>query len=293
MSDNKPLIRLLKRQVHLAMPLQVTCVSGKPGVGQHLPVLPFPCLSLCLAGKAHYHAIVDQQVTELSVTPGQGVYVQPEAGMEPVIESRYKALGVLYQPNFIRLLLVENQFGLIQKKHPRYTAVTHLPTGPDSAMEHVLDAMKLATNPIVQRSLVQTLLAMTLALMEHNESQPHIKMQGKSQVNFQAACQYLSEHLDEPIGRSDVGSFLKLHPNHISRLFQRFADQTFGQYLLQLRLERARLWLRRVDLNIAEVSKECGFGSANYFIRCYRQSYGYPPGQQKDRGIDTSASKPE
>jgi AraC-like DNA-binding protein len=226
-----------------------------------------------------------QHDAQITVARGQMLFVAGGAGMVPVYASRYRSLGVLYQPGFIRLLLVNNVPQSPLHRHQRYTAVTHLPAGPDTAMRHVLEALRTADDDQARCSLGRTLLVMTHVMVQCVGASTESPTSGKALVSFQAACAYLQEHLAEPISRSDVGQFLKLHPNHISRLFQQFADQPFAQYLLQLRLDESRRLLRRADLNITEVADACGFTSANYFIRCYRKTYGYPPGQQADRAV--------
>jgi AraC-like DNA-binding protein len=230
-----------------------------------------------------------QHDAQITVARGQMLFVAGGAGMLPVYASRYRSLGVLYQPGFIRLLLVNNVPQSPLHRHQRYTAVTHLPVGPDTAMRHVLEALRTTDDDLTRCSLGRTLLVMTKVLVQRVGSSTQSASSGKALVSFQAACAYLQEHLAEPISRSDVGRFLKLHPNHISRLFQQFADRPFAQYLLQLRLDEARRLLRRAELNIAQVADTCGFASANYFIRCYRKAYGHPPGQQADRGAQSSS----
>jgi transcriptional regulator GlxA family with amidase domain len=55
---------------------------------------------------------------------------------------------------------------------------------------------------------------------------------------------------------------------------------TFGEQLLEVRLERAREVLRDArfaDLPIGEVAASCGFAEASHFARCFREHYGSAP----------------
>ena len=72
------------------------------------------------------------------------------------------------------------------------------------------------------------------------------------------------------------------HAAHISRSE---AGRCFNTYLgcspvdalIQYRLQTARSLLKERALTLQEVSAACGFHSANYFSRKFRQAYGYPP----------------
>ena len=37
--------------------------------------------------------------------------------------------------------------------------------------------------------------------------------------------------------------------------------------------------LKQTSLTVSEVSYQVGFGSTSYFIKCFREHYGYPPGE--------------
>ena len=37
--------------------------------------------------------------------------------------------------------------------------------------------------------------------------------------------------------------------------------------------------LRQTTLTISEISYQVGFGNTSYFIKCFREHYGYSPGE--------------
>jgi AraC-like DNA-binding protein len=102
---------------------------------------------------------------------------------------------------------------------------------------------------------------------------------------WQAARHYVDEHLQEPIDRKTVAAALSLHPNHLSRLFTRFHDKNFSQYVLHARMARADLLLADDRLNISDVAYLCGFSTPNYFTRLYTLLHGMPPGKRRARGL--------
>ena len=106
---------------------------------------------------------------------------------------------------------------------------------------------------------------------------PPAEAASKARFTWQAAADFMAENLQRPLSRKDVARYLRVHPNHLSRLFAEFSDEPFSVYLQNRRLERARLLLADPRLDIAEVARLCGFSSANYFIRVFRQRTGRTP----------------
>lgn len=72
-------------------------------------------------------------------------------------------------------------------------------------------------------------------------------------------------------------------PSYLSRLFKRKCGVGFAQYLLSVRMEKAKKLLESdsYHLPIATVASEVGFNDYSYFIQMYRKVYGATPG--KDR----------
>jgi TolB-like protein/Tfp pilus assembly protein PilF len=65
-----------------------------------------------------------------------------------------------------------------------------------------------------------------------------------------------------------------------------------SQLIRQLRLKRGMDLLRRTSFNVSEVSHQVGFSSTSYFIKCFREYYGYPPGEVGKRDETAMNSLP-
>ena len=55
-----------------------------------------------------------------------------------------------------------------------------------------------------------------------------------------------------------------------------------NEYLLSLRLQKARDMLRNSDLTVAQVAYEVGFGSATYFATVFKQKFNITPTEFKN-----------
>ncbi|MBD5559465.1 MAG: AraC family transcriptional regulator [Clostridia bacterium] len=61
------------------------------------------------------------------------------------------------------------------------------------------------------------------------------------------------------------------------RLFRTFTSQSPKQFLLGLRLEKARLMLEDTSLGIPEICADCGFTDQSYFTKLFRERLGATP----------------
>ncbi|CAM4069399.1 AraC family transcriptional regulator [Saccharibacillus endophyticus] len=69
-------------------------------------------------------------------------------------------------------------------------------------------------------------------------------------------------------------------PYTLSRSFKQTYGQTFVDYVMNLRLEKARELLRTTDLKVNEVAEAVGY-QPSYFIRLFRKQEGMTPGQYR------------
>ena len=69
-----------------------------------------------------------------------------------------------------------------------------------------------------------------------------------------------------------------LSPAHFARAFKETMGRAPHQYLLALRLERARRLLDTTRLSISEIAQRTGFADQAHFTRLFRRAFGRTPG---------------
>ena len=65
---------------------------------------------------------------------------------------------------------------------------------------------------------------------------------------------------------------------HFSRAFRETMGRAPHQYLLSMRLEKARRLLEEPDANLSDVAHRTGFADQAHFTRLFKRSYGITPG---------------
>lgn len=91
------------------------------------------------------------------------------------------------------------------------------------------------------------------------------------------AISFMRSHLHESISRADIAKAVHYSDPHFARLFRQTMGVTPGQYLSELRIERAKLFLTTSTLSISQIALEVGFQSFSHFTQLFKQRTGESP----------------
>lgn len=111
-----------------------------------------------------------------------------------------------------------------------------------------------------------------------------------------ADIQFLNELTDviaqnlasEQFGVSELAEAMNMSRSNLLRKVKKSTNLPVNQLIREARLKRAMELLQSSGSNVSEISHQVGFNSTSYFIKCFREYYGYPPGEAGKR----SASEP-
>jgi Response regulator containing CheY-like receiver domain and AraC-type DNA-binding domain len=89
------------------------------------------------------------------------------------------------------------------------------------------------------------------------------------------AVQFTKSHFgDQELSIALVCSHLHISTGYFSSLFKKEVKMTYGAYLLQLRMEAAKEYLRTTELKTFEIADKVGFADPNYFSLCFKKYAG-------------------
>jgi AraC-like DNA-binding protein len=105
---------------------------------------------------------------------------------------------------------------------------------------------------------------------------------------------FIDHHYHQPITLEHVSQEAGYSPYHFIRLFHSAYRQTPHQYLMQQRIEQAKVLLRTSELPIRGICFAVGFESLGSFTTLFRRTVGLSPGSYRKRacGIEQPASIP-
>lgn len=84
---------------------------------------------------------------------------------------------------------------------------------------------------------------------------------------------------DENFGVSELAECISMSRSNLLRKVKQETGESVSVLIRNVRLNKAKLLLKDGSLTVSEVSFKVGFNSTSYFTKCFRELYGYTPGE--------------
>ena len=91
------------------------------------------------------------------------------------------------------------------------------------------------------------------------------------------SLRYIKSNYTHKIKLSDIASELHVNPSYFSALFSQEMGRSFTDYILELRVNRARDLLKNTNMDIVDVAASSGFENQSYFTKIFRKITGLTP----------------
>jgi AraC family transcriptional regulator len=112
----------------------------------------------------------------------------------------------------------------------------------------------------------------------------HITKEGCNRV-----IEYIHANASGNISLADMAKIAEVTPHHFASLFTKETGLSPHQYVLRVRVERAKIHLKDDGLSIADVSRLVGFRTQEHFTKVFRRVVGVTPSEfRKELADDTS-----
>ncbi|MDD3251277.1 MAG: response regulator [Lachnospiraceae bacterium] len=104
------------------------------------------------------------------------------------------------------------------------------------------------------------------------------KNQSKYGKIISEALAYMQTHYqDSNLNIDVVANAIGLSPSYFSTIFRSEAGITFTDYLIRLRMEKAKTLLENGNMKIYEISQQVGYENAAYFSAAFKKYFGKSP----------------
>lgn len=90
---------------------------------------------------------------------------------------------------------------------------------------------------------------------------------------------YIEEHLSEPLRVEDLAAMCGLSYPWFAKKFHAFFGVSCKQFIEQMRLDTAELYLVHTDLDLNEISRQTGYTDCSHMVKDFRRLRGTTPGQ--------------
>jgi AraC family transcriptional regulator len=101
---------------------------------------------------------------------------------------------------------------------------------------------------------------------------------GLSRERLQRVRDYIEAHLDDRLTLADLAGVACLSPYHFSRSFKRAVGVGPHRYVVERRIARAKILMRRTPQPLALIAQEVGFNDQSHLTAIFRRETGMTPG---------------
>ncbi|MBB6694843.1 helix-turn-helix domain-containing protein [Cohnella xylanilytica] len=95
--------------------------------------------------------------------------------------------------------------------------------------------------------------------------------------------EYVSKHYQESITLADLAARFYLSPIYLSQLFKQRTGDTYLNYVVQVRIDRAKELLENTDLKVYEICQKVGYSDTQHFARLFERLTGSKPSEYRKR----------
>ena len=91
------------------------------------------------------------------------------------------------------------------------------------------------------------------------------------------AREMLHDLWNQSVSIEEIAASVGVHPSHLNRVFRAHLNQTPGEYLRRLRMERATREVIASDMPLKAIASLAGFSDQAHFTREFRRHHGVSP----------------
>ena len=99
---------------------------------------------------------------------------------------------------------------------------------------------------------------------------------------FREVIAYINDNLEKELRLADLAAVVNMSPHYFCKQFKQSTGVAPHQYIIERRIERAKLLLAKRNLNIADIVQQVGFKSQSHFTRVFHQKTSVTPKRYRD-----------
>ena len=277
----KPLM-LSSRQMNWNGILVEQCQSPASTYEAELPALSDHWLSLHLGNSTHLIQKRDDRRHESILHEGDNLFIP--AG-QPSYWCQDKS-GITCSPLFICLKpeLIQ-QVAEASDMDSRQFEFRHCFGQQDSQLHQIgmLILAELRSHGMMGKLYVESLTQiLVIHLLRHYSTltQPIASQNSSfSRIQLQQAIDYIHTYLNRDLSLTELASVVNISPTYFASLFKQEMGISPHQYVIQQRIERAKVMLMKTDLAIADIALQVGFSSQSHLTQQFKRFTGMTPKQ--------------
>lgn len=102
----------------------------------------------------------------------------------------------------------------------------------------------------------------------------NVSIQPQPAQTVEQVKQLVKLQFAQSICLKDIAEQIYMNPGYLGRLFKAHEGMSFNEYLLQVRMEKAKALLRETDMKVYAIAAEVGYGDIDWFYKKFKQYAG-------------------
>ena len=131
-----------------------------------------------------------------------------------------------------------------------------------------------SSNAFTKDMEINAHISFLLSLLMKDSWHPDEAQAGTKKKNMVEIKQYLDEHFDEKIALDQLAQRYYINKYYLTRAFKEQFGLSIMDYLLSIRITKAKALLRFTSLSAEEIGQSCGIGDVYYFSRVFKKVEG-------------------
>ena len=168
---------------------------------------------------------------------------------------------------------------VIRRDHPAYDQLLRLIRD----MNRTWEAREIGWELLIKAHLL-TALAILMPFCTKDSAELALRTEHAEKIK--TALDFMDRNYGEEIAIADVAAACYFSQYHFMRFFKKYMGMSCGEYLKNLRLEKAAQAFARGNTVILDVAMDAGFRNLSYFYREFQKKYGYTPKQFIHRCVE-------
>ncbi|BDA74028.1 transcriptional Regulator, AraC family [Calothrix sp. PCC 7716] len=245
-----------------------------PAVSDHWLNLPLGRPSSLIQKRDNVkHDSIVQKGDTILIPAGQPSYwCQPEASI-------CSALHICLEPKLIEQIATASeidplQFNLVNCFHKQDLQLHNIA---------MLFLAELRSDCIMGRLYVESLIQILVIHLLRNYSSVTqtitSEKQSLNRTQLQQAIDYIHAYIDRDLSLGEIAEVVNISPTYFASLFKRAIGTSPHQYVIQQRVQQAKLLLSKTDLAIADIALQVGFSSQSHLTQQFKRLTGVTPKQ--------------
>lgn len=168
---------------------------------------------------------------------------------------------------------------VIRRDHPAYEQLLRLIRD----MNRTWETREIGWELMIKAQLL-TALAILMPFCTKDSAELALRTEHAEKIK--TALEFMDKNYGEEIAIADVAAACYFSQYHFMRFFKKYMGMSCGEYLKNLRLEKAAQAFARGNTVILDVAMDAGFRNLSYFYREFQKKYGYTPKQFIHRCVE-------